>query len=106
MAYEDNSVYSKYSNSGSSEDCSGCQDGGCQGSSTSNCDCCPPGLVKATGPDGSNVGCLTPADAAQYASDTLKCADGYIALIETATGKFRGCVSESNFIELNTAINP
>ena len=74
--YEDNTVYSKYM--GSSSTSEGC-DGGCNGnSSVNNCDCCPPGLVKAIAADGTVVGCVTPADAAQYASDTLKCTDGYI----------------------------
>lgn len=104
MAYQENDVYSKYLSSSSNSE--GCADGGCHESSTNDCECCPPGLVKATGPDGSFVGCLTPADAAQFATDTRQCADGFVALIETATSKFRGCVPAADFIELNTAINP
>lgn len=103
MAYEDNSVYSKYLGSGSSTE--GCADGGCH-EVKNDCDCCPPGLVKATGPDGSFVGCLTPADAAQFATDTRQCTDGYVALVVTATSKFMGCVPAADFVALNTAINP
>ena len=87
------------------ETTSGC---GCEGecSCEDKCSCCPAGTVAIYGADGNHEGCLTPNDAELYAKNTFTCAPGYVMLKNNATEEILGCVSESEFIALYTAVNP
>lgn len=70
------------------------------------CSCCPPGLVAIYDDKGNHAGCLTPYDAELYQKNTFTCADGYIKLVNNATGAVLGCVTESEFADLYNVVNP
>jgi len=104
MPYSESSVYNKFQG--------GCQNPshhphscGCQHKSE-DCGCCPPGLVAVYDDEGNQVACLTPNDAELYQKNTYTCKDGYVKLIRVSDGVFMGCVSESEFANLYTTVNP
>lgn len=107
MAYNENQVYAKYLKKKCLEEGSGCQEGCSDGCDDAKCSCCPAGLVAVYDDKGVHQGCLTPTDAELFHTNTFTCQDGYVKLYKTGTPDvFLGCVSETEFVALYTAVNP
>ena len=113
MAYTDPKEYLKFQSSGcgcdgaSTDPCKDCS----EGCDDKDCSCCPPGLVAIYDDKGNHTGCVTANDAELYQKNTFTCQDGYVKLckVNKDTGEvlnFLGCVSESEFAALFTAVNP
>lgn len=104
--YTDQQQYVKFLTNQACADASPCDCNKSPCSCDDDCGCCPAGLVAVYDDQGHQISCLTPNDAELFQKNTLTCQDGYIKLIITSTGQFLGCVSEENFVTLNTAVNP
>lgn len=105
--YTDPKTYIPFSNNDNDcgcgkEDCDECSSCG----NEDDCSCCPVGLVSIQDDNGTNIGCLTPNDAELFEKNTFKCNDGYVKLMRNSTGEFLGCVTEANFPDLYTQVNP
>ena len=99
MAYTDNQVYAKYLKTKKTESgCSSC------GESEDKCGCCPPGLVNVFDDNGNPQGCVTPNDAQELFTNTIKCPDGYIKVMNGST--FLGCLTPDEFVTYNNEANP
>ena len=90
--YDEQSVYSKYQ-----ADCDTPIDA---------CECCPPGLVAVFDDCGHKAGCLTPHDAEHYNMNKIKCAEGYMKLVDPNTGDFLGCVTPEEASILLAQLSP
>jgi hypothetical protein len=113
MAYTDPKEYLKFKSASgcgcgetSTDPCNDCND--CK---DNDCSCCPPGLVAIYDDKGAHTGCVTANDAELYQKNTFTCQDGYVKLCKVSkdTGEvisFLGCVSETEFAALYTAVNP
>lgn len=103
--YTDQQQYAKFQNKGCKEHghLEGC---GCKDDCKEDCGCCPPGLIAVYDDSGHHVACLTPNDAELYKKNILTCKDGYVKLMNVATGEFLGCVSEEDFAALYAIVNP
>lgn len=110
MAYDPNQTYAKYLQKKCIEEgCNECNDcnGGCTEGCNDECSCCPPGLLAVYDDKGNHQGCLTPNDAETLHGSTFTCQDGYVKLYKEGTpAAFLGCVSESEFAALYSAVNP
>lgn len=109
MAYQDNQTYAKYLKKKCIEEGHGHHHdhGNCTDCDENKCTCCPPGLVAVYDDKGVHQGCLTPADAEEFHTNTFTCIDGYVKLYKEGTpAQFLGCVSQTEFVALYAAVNP
>jgi len=106
MAYDNQTTYNKFN----AKDCT-CEDKsnctcGCKSGCPpkEKCGCCPVGLVEVKDKDGNNIGCLSPNDAQEYMTNTFRCPDGYIRLLEPVTFRFLGCLTPTEYAEYVAAL--
>jgi len=98
--YDEQSVYNKHQGGCDCEDSSSC---GCD---TSDCGCCPPGLVGVTDCKGNNIACLTPNDAAEYTTRNHIPEAGLIKVFDPTTGLYLGDMSPTDAIAYLTVVDP
>lgn len=104
--YTDQQQYLKFLKNKAISECTGLPGCGCQKCCpVDECGCCPAGLVAVYDDKSKQLACLTPNDAELYQKNTIVCQDGFVKVIVTATSTFLGCVSESNFVTIYTAVN-
>lgn len=89
MAYDQSSTYIKFKNNCTcgATDSSSCS---CGCSESSDCSCCPVGTVAVYTGCGKHAGCLTPNDAELFNTGTHIPEEGYVKVIDPATGKYYG----------------
>ena len=98
--FDEQSIYIKHQEGCNCEDESNCS---CD---SSDCGCCPPGLVAVYNSKNEHSGCLTPNDASCYEVAKSIPIEGYMKLYDPVTNVFLGELTVAEALAYLSAVNP